>query len=171
MQDLYEPRRLKRWKLPDSYMGAHWDGHYVFLGQHRDSDALTRSNFRVALRELEELPAPPELPEDCITRETVSENHWAVGWVEWIAIHETDTAALEAADEMVLAMEDYPVLDDCDLSELEFAEASEYWERMRWRDRAEAIKFSGSSVSLFACRRDDLPEDDDGRLLSYLTRE
>jgi hypothetical protein len=37
--------KLTRWKTPDSYFGAEWPEYYVFLSQHRDSDALTRSNF------------------------------------------------------------------------------------------------------------------------------
>jgi hypothetical protein len=37
---------LTRWNRPDHYMGAEWPEYFVFLGQNRDSDALTRSNFR-----------------------------------------------------------------------------------------------------------------------------
>ena len=31
----------------------------------------------------------------------VRESHWAVGWVEWIKIHELDTTALAIADKQV----------------------------------------------------------------------
>ena len=80
------------------------------------------------MKALESLP--PFIPdnEETDSRIEVSENHWAVGWVSWIAIHETDTAALKAADEMAASLENYPVLDECDLSELESEEALETWQ-------------------------------------------
>ena len=81
----YEPKHLKRWTMPNSYFGAVWPNYYVFLGQHRDSDALTRSNFTCGLK---------ALGGESETVEVVRESHWAVGWVEWIAIHQDDAAAL-----------------------------------------------------------------------------
>ena len=56
----------------------------------RDSDCLKQSNFAVMLR---------ELGGESETVIVVRESHWAVGWVEWIAIHELDAAALQIADE------------------------------------------------------------------------
>ena len=35
----------------------------------------------------------PRRADDCATCVRVRENHWAVGWVRWIAIHESDTEA------------------------------------------------------------------------------
>lgn len=37
---------MKLWAHPPNYLGASWDGWYVFLAQTRDSDCLTRSNFQ-----------------------------------------------------------------------------------------------------------------------------
>lgn len=160
---------LKRWTLPRYYMGARWDGYYVFLGQHRDSGSVTRSNFTVARAALDLLPPfePPDADTD--SRIVVSENHWAVGWVEWIAIHETDAAAIEAAEAMLERLENYPVLDEEHWSELEWTEAADYWARLSVRDRLDAIERSGAAVSMFAARHDYIPHDDDGRLFEYLS--
>ena len=84
--------KMKLWTRPDSYWGAEWHDFYVFLSQHRDSDSLTRSNFTCALDKLGE-------SKSCQWGETVQvvrENHWAVGWVEWIAIHKSDLSADQA---------------------------------------------------------------------------
>lgn len=155
----YEPKHLKRWTRPDSYLGAVWPGYYVFLGQHRDSDALTRSNFAEALDALGGENAGE-------TVLVVHESHWAVGWVEWIAIHQDDGKALALADEMHERLEDYPVLNEEAFSDLEYSEACEYWERMRIRERAEVCKRFG--ISIFAARRSEIPQDDDGSLVDYL---
>lgn len=161
---------LKRWTLPRDYMGAEWPKHYVWLGQHRDSGALTRSNFQCALAALEALPEwdSPGDTDDDVSRLVVRESHWAVGWVEWIAIHETDAAALAVAQAIDKQLENYPVVDEGHFSELEYTEACEYWERMSVRDRLDAIEHSHAAVSMFAARRSELPQDDGGYLLDYL---
>jgi hypothetical protein len=115
----YQPENLTRWTMPDHYAGAEWPDYFgAGTGQHRDSDALTRSNFRVMLK---------ALGGESDTVRVVREGHWAVGWVEWIAIHESDAKSLEIADELKASLEDYPVLSDDDFSELEMEEANEVW--------------------------------------------
>lgn len=150
-------KAIKRWERPDHYAGANWPEYFVFLGQHRDSDSVTRSNFTVGL---EALGGESE------TVIVVRERHWAVGWVEWIGIHESDEAAIEAADEMLCSLSDYPVLSDDHHSELEWNETAEYWERMSIRERASYCADAG--VSIFAARRDYLPEDPTGVLFESL---
>lgn len=88
-----------------------------FLGQHRGSDCLERSNFRKGL--------------EAIGGE--GENvrverfwHWAVGWVEEIYIR-PGTEEEKRAEEIVEKLEGYPVLDDDDFSSLEQEEADEVW--------------------------------------------
>lgn len=114
---LYTPKHLEAWKMPDSYFGATHEGSYVFLGQHRDSDVLTRSNFEVGLK---------RLGGESETVQVIREGHWAVGWVEWIKIDASDEKALKLADEMAAALEDYPVLDESHWSEKEHDENYEY---------------------------------------------
>jgi hypothetical protein len=96
----YTPKHLKRWTRPDCYIGATWEEFFVFLSQHRDSDCLTQSNFACGLEAIKAVASKEPIPDEGATVHIVSENHWAVGWVEWIAIHESDTAALELADKL-----------------------------------------------------------------------
>lgn len=114
----YIPEHLKLWTLPSNYAGAEWPDHYVFLGQHRDSDALVRANFKAGLK---------ALGGETDTVLVIHEGHWAVGWVEWIAIHKDDHKALELADDIMASLEDYPVVDDDAFSAEEDEEAQEVW--------------------------------------------
>ena len=151
LEHLENLRALTRWTLPDSYSGAEWPEYFVFLSQTRDSDALTRSNFECGLR---------VLGGESETVIVVRERHWAVRWVEWIAIHESDVEAILAADDMACALADYLVLDESHFSELESTEADQYWESLRLRERVELCTEAG--VSIFAARRDYIPSDDSG---------
>lgn len=144
-------RALKRWEIPDSYFGEEWPEYFVFLGQHRDSDALSRSNFECGLK---------ALGGESETVIVVRERHWAVGWVEWIAIHESDAEAILAADEMTCALSDYPVLNEDHFSELEWTEAQTQWEMLPLKYRVELCAEAG--VSIFAARRDYIPQEDSG---------
>ena len=155
--EFYQPENLELWRVPDSWFGHHWPNYYVFVGQNRDSDCLTRSNFICALR---------EIGGESETVEIVRESHWAVGWVEWIAIHADDSRALQIADEIVAALFDYPIIDESHFSELEWNETAEFWESLRLRDRVDYLKRAG--ISIFAARRDYLPSDDSGVLFELL---
>lgn len=148
---------LNRWERPQNYAGAEWPEHYTFIWQNRDSDALSRSNFICAL---EAVGGESE------TVVVVRESHWAVGWVEWIGIHESDTKALEIASDIVDKLNDYPVVNEDHWSNLEFEEVCEFWERLSVRERAEYCKDAG--LSIFAARRDYLPPDDHGYLFESL---
>jgi hypothetical protein len=124
----------KEWTRPQCYIGATWEGwHSAGFGRSRDSDALEESNFQVALAEFNKL-----IPDDTdsLTLEqleglcsitVVRESHWAVGWVEWIAIHSSNTAALELARELCERANDYPILNESHFSELECTQANEVW--------------------------------------------
>jgi len=129
----YEPQNLKRWTMPDSYFGAEWPNYFgSSVGQTRDSDALARSNFRCMLR---------ALGGESETVLVIRESHWAVGWVEWIAIHESDSKALQTADEIAAALEDYPVVDESDWSDLEMEDADDVWrDCYRPSDRIDYIR-------------------------------
>ena len=126
---------LNEWTTPDSYFGATWEGHYVFLGQHRDSDLLERSNFRSAL---EAIGGESENDNGV---QVVREGHWAVGWVEWIAIPPGPSVALAEANEIMEGLESYPVVNEDDWCELEAEEANEVWGKCYdWRERIEYIR-------------------------------
>ena len=149
MSDIYKPENLKLWQMPDYYVGAVWPDTYVFLSQNRDSDALHRSNFISALA---------AIGGESETVNVVREIHWFCGWVEWIAIHQDDDKALQIADQIAGALEDYPVVDEEHFSALEHAEAKAFWESMSVRKRAEYCAQAG--VSIYAARRDCVPSND-----------
>jgi hypothetical protein len=116
---MYTPQNLKRWTHPDCYAGATWPDYYgSSVGQSRDSSALERSNFICMLR---------ALGGESDTVLVIRESHWAVGWVEWIAIHQDDDKALAIADEIAAALEDYPVVDESHFSEIEQEDADQTW--------------------------------------------
>lgn len=148
---MYQPVHLRRWTLPRDYMGAEWEGFYSSgVGRSRDSDALERSNFEAMLQLLEFVEE--ETPDDCptcedgkeYTRVIVRESHWAVGWVEWIAIHESDTAGLEIADNAAGRLADYPILDEALYWDLEWEDCRQVWEGCyRPRERAAYLRDRG----------------------------
>lgn len=157
----YKPTYLKPWTLPASYAGAHWDGYFSFLGQSRDSDCLERSNFDAGLKaiggQLKDFGGDDE---EFPLVKVVRENHWAVGWVEWIAIHETAFEQLAIADKIKEKLEDYPVVDEELWSQYETEEANEVWKNCyRPKERLEYIRqhrsqFDFSSLSdLLGCVR------------------
>jgi hypothetical protein len=150
-------KSLTKWEMPDSYYGTAWPEYYVFLSQSRDSDALTRSNFEYGL---ESLGGESE------TVQIVRERHWAVGWVEWIAIHESDTESLQRADEMLCALSDYPVLNESHFSELEYSEAENQWQQMPIKWRVELCQQAG--ISVFSARHDYIPQCDNGYIYESL---
>lgn len=67
----------------------------------------------------------------------MEESHWAVGWVQWIAIHESDARALRIADQLRERVADCPVLDEEAWSELEWTEAADYWDGMSPRTKVQ----------------------------------
>lgn len=124
---------LAKWTTPKNYFGEEWREYYsAGVGQSRDSDCLEQSNFSAMLR---------DLGGESETVIVVRENHWAVGWVEWIAIHETDAPALAVAAENVSRLRDYPILDEDDYSEREWQEAERVWaDCYRPHERAEYFR-------------------------------
>ena len=128
--------------------------HAPVLGQHRDSEALERSNYTVVSTDLlgrfgskvsAHAPAceavgtdwdalPCDCPPDVVV-ETF--RHWAVGWTESLLVRvdahrvrptdllEPTEAWLEAV-EWLEALEAYPVADEDHYSQLELDEACEY---------------------------------------------
>jgi hypothetical protein len=111
------PENLNLWEWPESYSGSSWNEYYVFLGKHRDSDLLDESNFDVGYSKIKDLNTELENGDNSI--QIVREGHWAVGWIEWIAIHESNIPALKVADSISSDLKDYPVLDEEDWSNRE----------------------------------------------------
>ena len=127
------PQNLKRWSMPQYYFGASWPDYFVFLGRTRDSDAPTRANFDAGLKAIggEQTSDLEDQNDESAALSLVTivrENHWACGWVEWIAIHQSANDALAIADQIKAKLEDYPVVDEQLMSEYEEQEALEVWQ-------------------------------------------
>jgi hypothetical protein len=147
--------KLEKWTRPKYYMGANWPEHYVFLSQSRDSDILEQSNFTQGLA---------ALGGESDTVVIVNESHWLCGWVDWIAIHESDTKAIGEAERILDELENYPVLDEWHFSLLEFDAACDAWKYLSIRDRVELLHryyphgYDEYAPSVFCARRDEMPE-------------
>jgi len=130
---MYQPERLERWKMPRDYFGAEWPEYFCAgVGRSRDSDCLEESNFHSMLR---------KIGGESETVKVVRESHWAVGWVEWIAIHESDEAALRTADGLRQGLDDYPILDEEDHSMRETEECEQVWGSCySWRERLRYLR-------------------------------
>jgi hypothetical protein len=86
------------------------------ISVHRDSDVLDQSNWETITNDLQE-----RFPDDCYI---YSANHWAVGWLDHLAIRVVDkygepTKVLDAVVDWANALEDYPVADEDDYSRRE----------------------------------------------------
>jgi hypothetical protein len=155
----YIPKNLKAWTLPRDYFGEHWDGWYVVIGHHRDSDLLVESNWDYCINALPESD----------TVNIVRENHWLVGWVEWLGIEKSDEASLMKADDIIERLNDYPVLAEEDFSNREWLEAESTWQNFTLADRINYLNRAG--INIFASRRDSFPFelDESGSLFELLT--
>lgn len=127
-------------QYPDSFTTRSEEAyktHACVFAIHRDSDLLDQSNWMVFCQELGLAPKPDQKPDPTgldgsfIMRST----HWAVGWVETIFVpvyepgHDDEncyepsySSALLKAYELHEAMSHYPVLDEEDYSEREYAD-------------------------------------------------
>ena len=116
----------------------------------RDTDSGDRdmSNFRVLEKELDEMD--PEFED----HENHSFNHWGPGWFEIILVR-PGSDCCSRVEETERALEDYPVLDEEDLSEREHDSACRSWEWLSMKERMETC--ARQNVSVFAARRNDLP--------------
>lgn len=133
---------LTLWSRPSNYVGESWENYYVGPSQNRDSDALERSNFDSALA---------ALGGESETVIVVREGHFLCGWVEWIAVYRFNNhQAVETLADIVERLEDYPVIDEDHLSEVEFEEASEVWQNC-YND-AERLEYIRNHRSQFEFR-------------------
>lgn len=104
-------------------------GTWAFtIARHRESDLVGISNFEVIHADLEK-----KFPGD-VKSERLS--HPVVGWVEHLAVRMLDergkaTPAARAIIDWKMALERYPVADEDDLSEREYAEAVRYIRQFR----------------------------------------
>ncbi len=98
------------------------------VSQTRDSGPMAESNFQTALS---------IMGGESDTVEVHRFGHWGPGWFEIIIV---DPKRRKEADEIESSLENYPVLDDMDLSERESEQATEDWDNYGRRDFEGAIQ-------------------------------
>jgi hypothetical protein len=83
-----------------------------------------------------------------------------VGWVEWVAIHESNAEALRVADELAASLESYPVLDEESQSRMEWEEYADSWGSYGCREfiRELSRKFNLSEATCYVL--EDAGEDE-----------
>lgn len=99
-------------------------------GRNRDSGCLDESNFAVALE---------HLGGESDDVEVHRFGHWACGWFEVILVN-PDSMARITANVLEERLEDYPVLDEDDLSEREQTAANETWQCYSAKERLEYVR-------------------------------
>jgi hypothetical protein len=120
-----------------------WDSYSNYLGEipepewlcvltrNRNSDCITESNWRCALKQL-----GGEGENVTIDRF----GHWACGWWEALSV-KAGSPEHRIAQEIKSSLSDYLVLDEDDFSQLEDEEAQKVWQDCyRDRDRIEYIR-------------------------------
>lgn len=130
---------------------------------HRDSDVLERSNFRSMERMLDEVDSVSLRNDVDVERSS----HWAVGWVDYLVVR-PNTPTADEAEHLLAKLADYPVLDEDDYCSLEYEEACSLWKSSSLTDRIHYLRRYCERVSIFAARRDELPEDETGSLVMAL---
>lgn len=114
------------------------------LIQTRDSNCLETSNFAAALE---------MLGGECETVEVHRFGHWGPGWYEIILVSPERAAAV---DDIAASLENYPVLDENDLSEREHEEYMASWESWGYEEFISALKseFGLNSDTVWTMRYD-----------------
>jgi hypothetical protein len=94
--------------------------------------------------------------------------HFAVGWVEYLMIRADapDELRTRAGEMLLCNLADYAVLDDDRWSKAEHEAVCAYWAQCSVKERVEYLQ--EADISIFAARRDELPQDDDGALYQRL---
>lgn len=88
------------------------------VGQHRDSDALARSNFEVIYADLSERFGE--------SVDIAQFGHWAFGWVEEIIFDVGNDACEQAVADWRDKLDQYPVANEDHWSNLEWEELDDY---------------------------------------------
>lgn len=129
------PRLSEAFGRDSAYWGARGDW-FLAYATNRDADTLRKSNWRSFIRALggkgtEGAKGTQEINERLAIEEA---SHWACGWVQYLIIHPEAADLIAKAEEVRAALEDYPVLNEQDWSELEDAERQKAWDDFARRE-------------------------------------
>lgn len=128
----------------------------------RDSGPRDRSNFRSFLRALDGESENVQIHRF---------GHWGPGWFEIIIINPIRADLVTKAAEIADALENYPIVDEEDYSDLLLETAAQTWKYSSFRDRLKIMQRFTPEQSIFSIRHDYPPEDETGDLTAYLAGE
>lgn len=162
--DTYGRYRPTGYDAPGACLTDRGDWYVLPVIRTRDSGTLGASNFRVATAALAAVdPAGAH-------HETHRFGHWACGWLEIMIVNPAAPGAvLATAATIARKLDSYPILSEDDYSALESERAAETWAGMSIRDRIRTC--ARYKVSIFAARRDDVPDCPSGEIMGYLAGE
>ncbi|MEI6232631.1 MAG: hypothetical protein WCT04_06240 [Planctomycetota bacterium] len=115
---------------PGAFLPDRQDWFVVPVGRNRDSGPVAESNFKAAL---EMLGGESDDVEVC------KFGHWACGWFEIILV-QPGTPFAEVGDEIEARLDDYPFLDENDVSNREYEEFLSGWKSYGAGDFRTAIR-------------------------------
>jgi hypothetical protein len=138
------------------YLADREDWLVAPVSRTRDSDTLAESNFAVVLA---------DLGDEGDNVESHRFGHWGPGWYEIILVR-PGTPEASRAEWWEGRLDGYPVANEEDWSDREYDAATEAWSHMGISQRIEAC--ARYDVSIFAARRDEIPSDPRGEMVSYL---
>ena len=119
--DDFKKEMLKR---PDSfaYYGdldlSVWG--FAPFGTNRDAEIITQSNHEYVLKELRKVSGKSVQIMQC--------SHWAVGWCDHIMVKTTATQTMEKLYELYKRYDDYPILDEDDVTRREVEQANDAYD-------------------------------------------
>jgi len=137
-----------------AFLDERQDWLVVPVGRTRDSGPFDNSNFETAL---------DMLGGESETVEVHSFNHWGPGWFEIIVVA-PDSEAAKKAEEIEASLENYPVLDDEDLSRREYDDFLESWDS--WA-RKDFVRFLGREFLTSQAAQDRLDDVDSDKLFEF----
>jgi hypothetical protein len=131
-------------KTSSAYWGerSEW---LVVAAVHREAGCLSRSNYRCLVAQLagDNFKLAGSKGSQTLTDDVAIEeaSHWAAGWIQYLVINPANTELVAKAEKLLERIEDYPVLDESDFSELETEEADQVWKNCyRPNDRIAYIR-------------------------------
>ena len=166
---------LNQWQQPKDYFGFNPVGDYGIYSRTRDSSILDNCNWEEIwkhLKAVEALYPPP--PEGSIEKyqtgfsdqdETPKTwfyeweaSHWACGWLGYMLLREDAPIELINAAELVKEnLDNYCIYNEDRYYDMRWEANSDLWKSLNIRDRVYYCQ--RAEISIFAARRDDLPNE------------
>ena len=155
---------LTKWSWPQYHAGLDWSDWYVVYGRNRDSGLRVESNYDTILTRLQQLDKKnPTCVEETACGpggsglQVAHDSVWTCGWCETIMVHESCTELLKEANRLRDQLEDYPILDEYDLSDRESTVAQEMWEWYSLKHKVDMCR--RHDISIFAARSKQYPSE------------